>query len=322
MPVSNPTTPRLADAPRSGGRLDTLGGRKEVTVTGIQRVRRGRPLGFSFRLAVAILWPLMRTIVKWDIRGADALARIDGGVIVAPNHTSWFDPPVVAFALWQADQPPRFLGKESVFRIPLVGRLISGAGQIPVYRETADAAAAIRSALAALEAGTDKLRINPGNIRDPKLLRRIAREAMDRKTPIRVGVNAGSLDKDLLDRYGNHSAEALALSASNSVRLMEEEGVTDIVVSLKANDARWTVDAYRLFAEKSTYPLHLGVTEAGCGRAAVVNSWAGLGTLLQMGIGDTIRISLTEDSRLEVVVGHLLLHYLGLPRYTGPGGPA
>jgi len=177
-------------------------------------------------------------------------------------------------------------------------------------------------ALAALEAGTDKLRINPGNIRDPKLLRRIAREAMDRKTPIRVGVNAGSLDKDLLDRYGNHSAEALALSASNSVRLMEEEGVTDIVVSLKANDARWTVDAYRLFAEKSTYPLHLGVTEAGCGRAAVVNSWAGLGTLLQMGIGDTIRISLTEDSRLEVVVGHLLLHYLGLPRYTGPGGPA
>ncbi len=170
-------------------------------------------------------------------------------------------------------------------------------------------------AVAALQAGTDKIRINPGNIRDPKLLRQIAREAIDRGTPMRIGVNAGSLDKDLLKQYGDHSAEALAISAQNSVKLMEEEGVKDIVVSLKANDARWTIDAYRLFAQKNDYPLHLGVTEAGCGRAAVINSWAGLGSLLQLGIGDTIRISLTEDSRLEVVVGHLLLHYLGLPRH-------
>lgn len=169
-------------------------------------------------------------------------------------------------------------------------------------------------ALAALRAGTHKLRINPGNIRDPKLLRMIARESVDRGIPIRVGVNAGSLDPKLLTEYGDHSAEALAISATNSVRLIEEEGVSDIVVSLKANDARWTIDAYRRFAATNEYPLHLGVTEAGCGRAAVINSWAGLGALLQMGIGDTIRISLTEDSRLEVVVGHLLLHYLGLPR--------
>ena len=169
-------------------------------------------------------------------------------------------------------------------------------------------------ALAALEGGADKLRINPGNIRDPKLLRNIARESVARNTPIRVGVNAGSLDKDLRAQYGEHSAEALAVSAANSVQLMEEEGVTEIAVSLKANDARWTIDAYRIFAERSPYPLHLGVTEAGCGRAAVINSWAGLSTLLQMGIGDTIRISLTEDSRLEVIVGHLLLHYLGLPQ--------
>jgi (E)-4-hydroxy-3-methylbut-2-enyl-diphosphate synthase len=170
-------------------------------------------------------------------------------------------------------------------------------------------------ALAALEAGTNKLRINPGNIRDPKLLKRIARESVARNTPIRVGVNAGSLDRDLLEQYGNHSAEALAISAQNSVRLMEEEGVENMVVSLKANDARWIIDAYQIFAKTSPYPLHLGVTEAGCGRAAVINSWAGLGSLLQMGLGDTIRISLTEDSRLEVVVGHLLLHYLGLPRF-------
>ena len=170
-------------------------------------------------------------------------------------------------------------------------------------------------ALAALDAGTDKLRINPGNIRDKKLLRKIAQKVMERQVPVRVGVNAGSLDKDLLKEYGNHSAEALAISATNSVRLMEEEGVSNITVSLKANDARWIVDAYTLFAQQNDYPLHLGVTEAGLGRAAVINSWAGMGSLLQRGIGDTIRISLTEDSRLEVVVGHLLLHYLGLPRY-------
>lgn len=169
-------------------------------------------------------------------------------------------------------------------------------------------------ALAALEAGTHKLRINPGNIRDPKLLKKIGSELRERGIPVRVGVNAGSLDRDLLAQYGNHSAEALAISAANSVRLMEEEGVEDIVVSLKANDARWIIDAYRRFAENSPYPLHLGVTEAGVSRSAVINSWAGLGALLQMGIGDTIRLSLTEDSRLEVVAGHLLLHYLGLPR--------
>jgi (E)-4-hydroxy-3-methylbut-2-enyl-diphosphate synthase len=169
-------------------------------------------------------------------------------------------------------------------------------------------------ALAAIEAGTDKLRINPGNIRDPKLLKQIAREAVAHKVPVRVGVNAGSLDRDLLEKYGHHSAEALAISAANSTRLIAEEGVEDILVSLKANDARWVIDAYKIFAQDNDYPLHLGVTEAGCGRAAVVNSWAGLSALLQMGIGDTIRISLTEDPRLEVITGHLLLHYLGLPR--------
>ncbi len=173
-------------------------------------------------------------------------------------------------------------------------------------------------ALAALDAGADKLRINPGNIRNPDLLRRIARKAVENDIPIRVGVNAGSLDKTLREQYGDHSAEALSISAQNSVRLMEEEGVKNIVVSLKANDARWTIDAYRHYAETNAYPLHLGVTEAGLGRSAVVNSWAGIGALLQMGIGDTIRVSLTEDPRLEVIIGHLLLHYLNLPRYAFP----
>jgi (E)-4-hydroxy-3-methylbut-2-enyl-diphosphate synthase len=130
--------------------------------------------------------------------------------------------------------------------------------------------------------------------------------------PIRVGVNAGSLERDLLERYGPHSAEALAMSALRSVEMLESEGCRDLVISLKANSAKMTIEAYRIIAQRCDYPLHLGVTEAGFGRAAVVNSWAGIGALLQSGIGDTLRVSLTEDAVLEVVVGGLLLKYLGL----------
>ncbi len=119
----------------------------------MQHVGRRAPLGFAYRLAVAILWPLMHTLVRWDIRGSEHVEDVDGGVVVAPNHTSWFDPPVVAYALWRADRPPRFLGKEAVFRVPIAGRIIAAAGQIPVYRETADAANAIREALTALSHG-------------------------------------------------------------------------------------------------------------------------------------------------------------------------
>ena len=108
-------------------------------------VRRRAKLGFSYRFAVFVLWPLMRYLVRWDIQGAQRITDEEGGVIVAPNHLSWFDPPVVAFALWEADRPPRFLGKEAVFRVPVFGRIITNAGQIPVYRETADAASAIRA---------------------------------------------------------------------------------------------------------------------------------------------------------------------------------
>jgi 1-acyl-sn-glycerol-3-phosphate acyltransferase len=136
----------------------------------VPRVRRAQHLGFSFRFAVAVLWPLMRTIVRWDIQGTERLTDADGGLIVAPNHLSWFDPPVVAFALWQADRPPRFLGKEAVFRTPIFGRIIANAGQIPVYRETADAASAIRDALAALERGDCVVVYPEGTItRDPDL---------------------------------------------------------------------------------------------------------------------------------------------------------
>lgn len=136
--------------------------------TRAQHVGRRQPLGFAYRLTVAMLWPLMRSLVAWDIRGAENVEAVDGGVVVAPNHTSWFDPPVVAFALWQADRPPRFLGKESVFRVPVFGRLITGAGQIPVFRETADAASAISAALAALDRGECVVVYPEGTItRDP-----------------------------------------------------------------------------------------------------------------------------------------------------------
>lgn len=189
---------------------------------------------------------------------------------------------------------------------------IVAASPVPVV---ADIHFQARLALAALEKGCHKLRINPGNIGDRSLVREIAQEAKRRRVPIRVGVNAGSLEKDLLAQYGPHSAEALSISALRSIEVLTNEGFEDIIVSLKANSARLMIEAYKLAAEQIPFPLHLGVTEAGLGRSAVVNSWTGIGALLQAGIGDTLRISLTEDARLEVVVGGLLLYHLGLPRH-------
>ncbi len=134
------------------------------------RIRRRQELGFSFRLAVALLWPPMSTLVTWERTGVEQLTRAEGGIIVAPNHTSWFDPFVVAYALWEADRPPRFLGKESVFRIPVIGRILFHAGQIPVYRETVEAGAAVREAVAALDGGECVVIYPEGTItRDPGL---------------------------------------------------------------------------------------------------------------------------------------------------------
>lgn len=133
-------------------------------------VRRGQPLGISFRFAVSLIWPFMKTMVKWDVDGTERLTEAEGGIIVAANHTSWFDPPVVAFVLWEADRPPRFLGKEAVFRVPIFGAIIKHAGQIPVYRETADAASAIRDALSALGRGDCVVIYPEGTMtRDPDL---------------------------------------------------------------------------------------------------------------------------------------------------------
>lgn len=133
-------------------------------------VRRADRLGMSYRFAVALLWPIMRSAVRWDISGAERLSQAQGGVLVAPNHVSWFDPFVVAYVMWAADRPPRFLGKEAVFRIPVFGRILLGAGQIPVYRETHEAAAAVRDALSAVERGECVVVYPEGTItRDPDM---------------------------------------------------------------------------------------------------------------------------------------------------------
>lgn len=174
-----------------------------------------------------------------------------------------------------------------------------------------------RLALRALEAGVDGLRINPGNIGGAARVREVVAAARDRRVPIRIGVNAGSLEKELLARYGGATPAALVASALGHVRLLERAGYHEIKIAVKASDVRRTVEAYRLLAKKTEYPLHLGVTEAGTFLSGVVRSSVALGVLLAEGIGDTIRISLTDHPVQEVRAGLALLRSLKL-RAPGP----
>src|SRR2546426_4606567 len=169
-------------------------------------------------------------------------------------------------------------------------------------------------AMAALEGGIHGLRINPGNIKYQDKVRLIAREAKSRSVPIRIGVNAGSLEKDLLEKYGRPTAEALVESALNEARILEDEDFFDIKISVKHSSPRVMIEAYRMLAEKCDYPLHLGVTEAGPLPAGGVKSAVGIGTLLAEGIGDTIRVSLTDDPVEEGKVGNWILQSLGLKK--------
>jgi len=164
-------------------------------------------------------------------------------------------------------------------------------------------------ALAALESGADKLRINPGNIGSRDKVEEVARAAKERGVPIRVGVNAGSIDRS---RYGMPSAEALVESALDEVRVLEELAFEDIVISLKAFDVPMTIAAYKRASKLCDYPLHLGVTEAGLAWEGTIRSSVGIGTLLAEGIGDTLRVSLTADPVEEVRVGIEILSALGL----------
>ena len=174
-----------------------------------------------------------------------------------------------------------------------------------------------RLALAALEAGVQGLRLNPGNIRKPDQIRAVARDAKDRGIPIRVGVNAGSLDRDLMKRYGSATPEALVASALKEIEYLAEEDFHDIKISVKHSHVPSMVDSYRLLADTVGFPLHLGVTEAGPPPGGLIKSVAGIATLLLEGIGDTIRFSLTADPVEEARAGRQLLEYLDLRERTG-----
>ena len=172
-------------------------------------------------------------------------------------------------------------------------------------------------ALAAIEAGVDGLRLNPGNIGGNDRVAAVVEAAKKRNIPIRIGVNAGSLPKDLLEKYGHPTPEALVEAAWRHIHILEEMDYKNIKISLKAHDVPLTLAAYRLMASQCDYPLHVGITEAGTVNSGIIKSAVGIGTLLAEGIGDTIRVSLTGDPVREVKVGFEILKSLGLREY-GP----
>ncbi|MEI6132528.1 MAG: flavodoxin-dependent (E)-4-hydroxy-3-methylbut-2-enyl-diphosphate synthase [Bacillota bacterium] len=169
-----------------------------------------------------------------------------------------------------------------------------------------------RLALECIKNGIDKVRINPGNIGDKDRVREVVTAAKERGIPIRVGVNSGSVEKEILAKYGEPSAEAMVESALGHVRILEDLNFTDTVISLKASNVMTTIDAYRILASKCEYPLHVGVTEAGTLKSGTLKSAIGIGTLLAEGIGDTIRVSLTSEPENEVTTAQEILKALGI----------
>lgn len=169
-----------------------------------------------------------------------------------------------------------------------------------------------RLAILAIENGIDKLRINPGNIGSDEKVEIVVKKAMERGVPIRIGVNSGSLEKSILEKYGKPTSDAMVESALYHMRLLEKFNFTDIVISLKSSNVKMMVEAYRKLSKLCNYPLHLGVTEAGTAFQGTVKSAIGIGSLLVDGIGDTIRVSLTEDPVEEIKVAKEILKVLGL----------
>lgn len=166
-------------------------------------------------------------------------------------------------------------------------------------------------ALESAAAGIDKIRINPGNIGDFDKVKLVAKACSEKNIPIRIGVNSGSLEKDILAKYGSPTPDALVESALRHAELLERCDFNDIVISIKSSDVKTMIDGYRLLAEKTNYPLHLGVTEAGTKRMGIVKSSIGIGALLADGIGETIRVSLTADPVEEIYAAKDILSALG-----------
>ena len=169
-----------------------------------------------------------------------------------------------------------------------------------------------RLAIAAIEHGADKIRINPGNIGDVSRVREVVEKAKEYNVPIRVGVNSGSLEKHLVEKYGGVTAEGIVESALDKVRMIEEMGYDNLVVSIKSSDVMMCVKAHELIAEQCPYPLHVGITESGTILSGNIKSSVGLGIILYEGIGDTIRVSLTGDPLEEIKSAKLILKTLGL----------
>ena len=192
-----------------------------------------------------------------------------------------------------------------------LGEIIS-AVDVPII---ADIHFDYKLALESIAQGVSALRLNPGNIGGAAHVREVVAAAKEKNIPIRIGVNAGSLSRKLLQKYGGATAEALVESALEHVKILEEENFFDIKISLKAHDVPLTLAAYRLISEKVNYPLHLGITEAGTVNTGVIKSAVGIGALLAEGIGDTIRVSLTGDPVVEVKVANEILKSLGLKDY-------
>ena len=169
-----------------------------------------------------------------------------------------------------------------------------------------------RLAIAAIENGADKIRINPGNIGDMERVRQVVEKAKEYNVPIRVGVNSGSLEKSLVEKYGGVTAEGIVESALDKVRIIEEMGYDNLVVSIKSSDVLMCVKAHELIAKECNYPLHVGITESGTVLSGNIKSSVGLGIILHQGIGDTIRVSLTGDPLEEIKSAKLILKTLGL----------
>ena len=195
--------------------------------------------------------------------------------------------------------------REAVALVPAIKERVS----IPLV---ADIHFDYRIALDCVAAGIDKIRLNPGNIGDDSRVREVVRACAARGIPIRIGVNSGSVEKEILARHGGPTPQALVESAEYHIRLLERFDFQDIVVSVKASDVKKTIAAYRLLAARWPYPLHLGVTEAGTERMGLVKSAIGIGSLLADGIGDTIRVSLTADPVREIAAARDILRALGL----------
>lgn len=194
--------------------------------------------------------------------------------------------------------------KNAVALIPAIKEKVS----IPLV---ADIHFDYRLALEAAAAGVDKIRINPGNIGGMDRVQAVVKTCREKQIPIRIGVNSGSLEKEILAKYNAPTAEALVESAMGHVRLLEQCDFDDIIISMKSSDVNTMIDAYRLCAEQCHYPLHLGVTEAGTERMGLIKSAVGIGALLHDGIGETIRVSLTEDPVQEIRAARDILKCIG-----------